>query len=370
MIVHLPAFPGENTTPRLPSFLQNRPVASINYRWSPYSKPSAGNVPLHWPTPLHDTVFAWSWLLEHLSPSGKSDRRDVYVYGSYLGATLATSLALTESYPDVKLGIRGLITYNGVYNWTMFLPDHKINTLGNETAKGPLPKPNEASHIYKIYQNMPALFERAPNLFDPFASPSMFFHSPALLVPKSFTMTSKEAAEIEYMDFMDDMNSMYGMGGMGGMDGMELKPLRIPRLGHLEYPPRHSTLKLPETLIVYDSAPRSAGATAADKSYISSNSFQSQAIEFAEMMRVRGAEDTFTSDKSTILDQSLQTKAVGISESPQRRGAEDTVTNSVTGSASRSVRLVDAGPETQSIEPGDTACKVISTWMENNINNE
>ncbi|KAG6064670.1 hypothetical protein E4U32_008208 [Claviceps aff. humidiphila group G2b] len=376
MIIHLPAFPGDNTTPRLPIFLQNRPVASINYRWSPYSKPSAANVPLHWPTPLHDTVFAWSWLLKHLSPSGENDRRDVYVYGSYLGATLATSLALTESYPDVRLGIRGLITYNGVYNWTMFLPDHKINTLSDETAKGPLPKPNEASHIYKIYQNMPTLFERAPNLFDPFASPSMFFHSPALLVPRSFTMTSKEAAEIEYMDFMDDMNSMYSMGGMGdmggvgGMDGMELKPLRIPRLGHLEYPPRHSTLKLPETLIVYDSAPRSAGATAADKSNISSNSFQSQAIEFAEMMRVRGAEDTSTSDKSTILDHSLQTKAVGIAESPQRGGAEDTLTDSVTGSASRSVRLVDAGPETQSIEPGDTACKVISAWMENTINNE
>ncbi|KAG6283735.1 hypothetical protein E4U48_006609 [Claviceps purpurea] len=374
MIVHLPAFPGENTTPRLPSFLQNRPVASINYRWSPYSKPSASNGPLHWPTPLHDTTFAWSWLLEHLSPSGKNDRRDVYVYGSYLGATLATSLALTESYPDVKLGICGLITYNGVYNWTMFLPDHEINKLGNKTAKGPPPKPNEASHIYKIYQNMPALFERAPNLFDPFASPSMFFHSPALLVPRSFTMTSKEAAEIDYMDFMDDMNGMNGMDSMHGMDsthgmyGMERKPLKIPRLLHFDYPPRHSTLKLPETLIVYDSAPRSAGATAAGKSNTSSNSFQSQATEFAEMMRERGAKDTSASDKSTILAHSHQNKAARIAELPQRREAKDTSTDSVTGSASRSVRLVDAGPETQSIEPGGTACKVISAWMENTIN--
>ncbi|KAG5943852.1 hypothetical protein E4U59_007865 [Claviceps monticola] len=359
MIVHLPAFPGESTTPRLPSFLQNRPVASINYRWSPYSKPSAGSGPLHWPTPLHDTTFAWSWLLEHLSPSGKNDRRDVYVYGSYLGATLATSLALTESYPNLKLGIRGLITYNGVYNWTMFLPDHKINTLGNETAKSPPPKPNEASYIYKIYQNMPALFESAPNLFDPFASPSMFFHSPALLVPRSFTMTSKEAAEIDYMDFMDDMNVRYGM---------ERKPLRIPRLLHLGYPPRHSTLKLPETLIVYDSASRAAGATAAGKSNTSSNSFQSQATEFAEMMRERGAKDTSASDKSTILAHSLQTKAARTAESPQRTGAKDNPTDSVTGSASRSVRLVDAGCETQSIEPGDTACKVISAWMKNTIN--
>ncbi|KAG5922249.1 hypothetical protein E4U61_005488 [Claviceps capensis] len=365
MIVHLPAFPGENTTPRLPSFLQNRPVASINYRWSPYSKPSAGNGPLHWPTPLHDTTFAWSWLLEHLSPSGKNDRRDVYVYGSYLGATLATSLALTESYPDVKLGIRGLITYNGVYNWTMFLPDHKINTLGNGTAKGPPPKPNEASHIYEIYQNMPALFERAPNLFDPFASPSMFFHSPALLVPRSFTMTSEEAAEIDHMDFMADMN---GMHGMYGMYSMERKPLRIPRLLHRYYPPWHSTLKLPETLIVHDSAPRAADVTAAGKSNTSSNSFESQATEFAEMMRERGAKDTSASDKSTISAHSLQTKAARSAESPQRREANDTPTDSVTGSASRSVRLVDAGPETQSIEPGDTACKAISAWMKNAIN--
>ncbi|KAG5965998.1 hypothetical protein E4U58_002646 [Claviceps cyperi] len=373
MIVHLPAFPGENTPPRLPSFLQNRPVASINYRWSPYSKPSAGNGPLHWPTPLHDTAFAWSWLLEHLSLSGENDRRDVYVYGSYLGATLATSLALTESYPEAKLSIRGLITYNGVYNWTMFLPDHKINTLGNETEKGPPPKPNEASHIYKIYQNMPILFERAPNLFDPFASPSMFFHSPALPVPRSFTMTSKEAAEIDYMNFMDGIKpkpQAAEIGYMNFMDGIKPKPLRIPQLRHLDYPPWHSTLNLPETLIVYDSAPRSAGATAAGKSNTSSNSFQSQAIEFAEMMREQGEEeDTSASDKSTILAHSLQNKAARIAESPQRQGAKDTSTDSVPGLTSQTVRLVDAGPETQSIEPGDTACKVISAWMDITIDN-
>ncbi|KAG6058398.1 hypothetical protein E4U17_008128 [Claviceps sp. LM77 group G4] len=237
----------------------------------------------------------------------------------------------------------------------MFLPDHEINALGNETATGPPPKPNESSHIYKLYQNMPALFERAPNLFDPFASPSFFFHSPGMLVPKSFTMTSKEAAVIDYMDFMD---------GMDDMNDMEQKPLNIPRLQYFDYPPRHSALKLPETLIVYDSAPWSAGGKAAGKSNISSNSFQSQALKFAENMRVRGAEDTSASDKSTILAHSLQNKSARIAESPRRRGAKDTSTDPVTGSASRSVKVVDAGPETQSIEPGDTACKVISAWME------
>ncbi|KAG6026658.1 hypothetical protein E4U19_002508 [Claviceps sp. Clav32 group G5] len=244
----------------------------------------------------------------------------------------------------------------------MFLPDHEINALGNEIATGLPPKPNEGSHIYKIYQNMPALFERAPNLFDPFASPSFFFHSPGMLVPRSFTMTLKEAAAIDYMDFMD------GMDGMDDMNDMEPKPLKIPRLRYFDYPPRHSALKLPETLIVYDSAPWSAGAKAAGKSNISSNSFQSQALTFAENMRVRGAKDTSASDKSTILAHSLQNKAARIAESPQRRGAKDTSTSSVTGSASRSVKVVDAGPETQSIEPGDTACKVISAWMEDPFN--
>jgi len=47
-------------------------------------------------------------------------QRPILVYGSFLGATLATSLALTESFASKNLPTRiaGLVAKNGVYDWT------------------------------------------------------------------------------------------------------------------------------------------------------------------------------------------------------------------------------------------------------------
>ncbi len=284
MLVHLPPFPASHgVSTELPDFLHGLPVASINYRWddmtSSNSSPLVGDAPARkppvWPTPVHDAAFAYSWLIENLSPQ-QIGRRSVYLYGSFLGAGLASSLALTESHAHSKFGVRGFMTYNGIYNWTMFLPDHRVNRPTTRAGKYiPPPQPEHGSHLQYLQEQMPTLFGAPEHLFDAFASPSLLFHSPGLLVPRSFTMTLEESVAIDVLSGQDD--------GLG----IQMKQ---PRKSHLIFPPRKSTLKIPEALLLHDSSPsvvkrRARTKTTRAAAKPSGNTFESQALELAELMR-------------------------------------------------------------------------------------
>jgi len=257
LIVYLPPFQSNGAPPPpLPRPLQEHPVAVINYRW-------AGSTPLplpaiaagaagtedegpaattRWPTPIHDTLFGYSWLVEHLAPE-RNGRRDVYVYGSQLGATLAASLALTENHSHQRMAVRGLAAFNGIYNWTMFLPDHRANqpTTTKSGRLIPAPQLSEGSPLAFYKRQLPALFSEASGLFDPFVSPCLFFHTPGLFVPKSFA----------YSEAMASMVDSLASASEDGEPAMA-DPLTPSRKSPLIFPPRSSTLKIPETLLLYD----------------------------------------------------------------------------------------------------------------------
>ena len=266
----------------MPGFLQGFPVASINYRWdSMPDSDSATEVeqpfrPASWPSPVHDAAHAYSWLSDNLSPT-QTGRRPVYVYGSYLGASIASSLALTQSHSHSKFGVRGFMTYNGIFNWTMFLPDHRVNRPTTRAGKLiPAPQPEDGSHMQYLQECLPMLFGKPEHLFDAFASPSLLFHSPGLLVPRSFSMTLEESLAIDALSGQDEDEI-----------GIQLKQ---PRKSHLVFPPRKSTLKIPEALLLHDSTPRPARRRAKTTKAKSGpkptgNNFGSQALELADLMR-------------------------------------------------------------------------------------
>lgn len=200
-----------------PRWLRKFPTAIINYRWpglvpESNSPPANGTesddpgpkTPLHWPTPVHDVAFGYKWIIDNLAPLDLA-RRDIYVCGSYLGATLAASLALTETHPHEPMAVRGLVTYNGIYDWTTLLPDHPIHKIrpSDSTSTKPeslaslirsinrdLAEPEEEEEdptpFALLRQQAQVLFHSPDNLFDPFASPSLFFHTPALHIPPTF----------------------------------------------------------------------------------------------------------------------------------------------------------------------------------------
>lgn len=322
----------------MPGFLHGLPVASINYRWegipSEDASPAAEDVlarkPPVWPTPVHDAALAYSWLVDNLSPK-QVGRRSVYLYGSFLGAGLASSLALTESHAHSKFGVRGFSAYNGVYNWTMFLPDHRVNRPATRAGKSiPPPQPDHGSHIQYLQERLSTLFGVPEHLFDAFASPSLLFHSPGLLVPRSFTMTLDESVAIDVLS--------------GQEDGVGIQ-LKQPRKSHLIFPPRKSTLKIPEALLLHDSSPigpkrrtRATKTKAAAK--ISGNTFASQALELAELMR----------------------RSVEVVEMKERSRWDEEM-EGWENEAERRVQTCDVGPERPSYDLSDTGQETVLEWL-------
>lgn len=351
MVIFIPPVSqvGPEPTVPLPSCLLNHPTAVINYRWQPHNDPDDPGARLHWPVPLHDVLFGYSWLSSNLGLADNDDRgpRSAYVYGSYLGASLAAGLALTESHlpdPSRPMTVRGLIAHNGIYNWTMFLPDHPIHKpRPSPKARRPggllLPIPdldeppenmagetNESDMFTLLQRQTPSLFSSPADLFDPFASACLFFHTPNLHVPGDFTTplsASSSSFSSEWTRAIDLLSSssrcggnpeeIRGRDGHGGRDGDGddesaqtllaraahlAKQLRPPRKGYMVFPPRGSTLRLPDTLLLYDDN-RPAAAAAGDHDSVTRrpkkkkaslrrsdrNSFRVQAAELASLMR-------------------------------------------------------------------------------------
>ncbi|EGZ68128.1 hypothetical protein NEUTE2DRAFT_74478 [Neurospora tetrasperma FGSC 2509] len=299
--------------------------------------------PFHWPTPIHDVLFGYSWITQNLQPR-YPQRKDVYICGSYLGASLAAGLALTESYPHARMAVRGLLAYNGIYDWTTFLPDHPIHRpkgddrilieeqlhkLNRDLDKDA--GPAATSPIIAHYQRrLEDLFGSPSGLFDSFASACLFFHTAGLFVPTTFDekyvpewlyppppgplitgagavasgissgdinvpadvhsephdpLTSPSTppphqpppplpASQNPTDDLDPDNSEHSehyrmhMSMVNDAEGepdevaaedmlqqtlkVEILPGKFPRKSYVHFPPRHSMLKLPDTLLLYE----------------------------------------------------------------------------------------------------------------------
>ncbi|KAI1801935.1 hypothetical protein F4811DRAFT_531803 [Daldinia bambusicola] len=290
LVVYLPPFSTASIDKpfQLPTFLKRRPTAVVNYRWDGFSpfetskteqinapasadrpnKDESYLTPLSWPIPVHDTTRAYDWIIQNLSPP-PDQRRSVYLYGSYLGASIAVSLALTETRPHEKMAVRGCVAFNGIYNWTKFLPDHPINKPDSDIgAEEVLLRQNDA-HFRLMKQYTEALFGNPNHLFDPFASPTLFFITPGLYAPSSFAKSAPSPGE-------------------------ELLLFNPPKSSRLVFPPRTSTLRIPETLLLHTKPPPLpssvlkewyTGKDGKNKAY-PGNNFQSQAEELSKYMRL------------------------------------------------------------------------------------
>lgn len=278
----------------LPTFAQRHATAVIHYRWTEPSledkslnlDASDGEAITHrrflpgWPAPIHDTLKAYTWIVDNLAPSTYA-RRDIYVYGSYLGASLAASLALTEAHPHERMAVRGCVANNGIYNWTMFLPDHPINKLPKSTShnflEDILASPGDPE-FQELKQMIGELFHKPEDLFDPFASPCLLFHTPGIHVPPAFDASAlKPVSPLADLPWLPEEAIESTM------------PLKNPRKSPLIFPPRKSTLKIPEMLLLHDTAPPLPPSLLRRRqrrtksSFV--NNFRTQAEELASLMR-------------------------------------------------------------------------------------
>ncbi|KAM7216160.1 hypothetical protein V8F06_008460 [Rhypophila decipiens] len=319
LIIWIPPFPQEpgsshsDPAALLPSWLQQFPTAVINYRWaglrqretragSESPDEAAPPSPLHWPAPLHDVLFGYSWIQKHLTPPDPI-KRDIYICSSYLGASLAAGLALTESHSSEKTAVRGLINFNGIYNWTTFLPDHPINKP-KSTKKGILSapfrsvEPDENQSLFPLLrQQAPVLFNTPEHLFDPFASACFFFHSADLLVPSDFHTPATPSSMTQAIDALSSSSSSQTNKMPGEFPPVPPILEKPPRKGYLTFPPRQSSLVLPSTLLLHETTPPTAprlkgkgkGRPKASLrfggKYTGENNFDTQANELAAYMK-------------------------------------------------------------------------------------
>ncbi|KAI1387466.1 uncharacterized protein F4822DRAFT_283391 [Hypoxylon trugodes] len=360
LLIYLPPYSTAFTDKpaQLPGFIQRQPTAVINYRWKGFSPFLDEDLPasashesseeddepthLSWPAPIHDTAKAYNWIVENLSPSTHT-RRDIYIYGSYLGASLATSLALTETLPHESMGVRGCVAYNGIYNWTRFLPDHPTNkppeSCPIDVLEGLLAQPVE-TQFQELRQHAEELFERAENLFDPFASPCLFFHTPDLLVPPSFNSSGITALELLLLK-LTGLSEDYMP--------KPWRPVKSPRKSRLVFPPESSTLEIPETLLLHSTPPplpssilRRAQRRKKDLRHI----FRTHAKELADLMRI--SIDAIELEEGFEWDENIYSRS---------------------DEANRRVRVHDVGPNPRGFDLGAKGEELAATWLMDHIRN-
>ncbi|RDW85479.1 hypothetical protein BP5796_03804 [Coleophoma crateriformis] len=225
-------------------------VACFNYRWKhrpcgrPHPSPLDQTHPF--PTPVHDVLHAYTWLLSTLGPSP-----EIYIYGSRLGGTLATALALTESRSS-RNGpqIKGLLVKDGIFDWT-----------GVATSKNPtLPKVGSTVHeepaiprgnwtAQTLHDIKTSLFSDPSQCFDSFASPILFFRGAGLSVPSYFPGTTRLAPASAEDIFLDEEGNLVEVCSPASTEQHE-EEIHVSRRAHLTFPPKGSGLKIPRSLFM------------------------------------------------------------------------------------------------------------------------
>ncbi|PVH78441.1 hypothetical protein DL98DRAFT_656150 [Cadophora sp. DSE1049] len=343
LVIHLPPTGTHlrSTHPAIPPYLltPNTTLASINYHWnipssstnSSLPKPLSSNLSYAhhpFPTPLHDILAGYTFLLSTLLPryspqspsssptatnsnSSHNTRQSLYaptrplpiqrpivIYGSFLGGTLATSLALTENFTSRSLPTKviGLITKNAVFDWTDVATSPPPPPLPNDSSSEPeldsnsrlgQSNPEDGWDSNILHELKKQLFASPASAFDSFASPTLFFRTSGLAIPQTWvteedsstdssTANSLSPSEAEdhwpseegdlspVTPALNEKSSSDSPSIASNQDAVADLAKRISKLyieppsrpAHLKFPPSSSpNLKIPFSLFMYTSSP-------------------------------------------------------------------------------------------------------------------
>ncbi|TVY31049.1 hypothetical protein LHYA1_G000225 [Lachnellula hyalina] len=299
--------------PSIPSHLNSNALARINYRWNhvpppPHSSsptsPSPSPLPLSshpsyanhpFPTPIHDTLHAYTFLTTsylpsfspplkntpssptskfspksayYTSPPSKLIQRPLLLYGSYLGGTLATTLALTESFStkQTPLRIAGLIAKNAIFDWSGIGTSLPPSTPSPTPEKGRQEAEAETHwHETTLHILKEKLFANPSSTFDAFVSPILFFRTAGLNVPKYWPGTEPEPSPEPESQYPSPPPSLSQDPASPSSSSPEHEPalgsgkrtteheLETQRKSHLKFPTRDSGLKIPRALFIASS---------------------------------------------------------------------------------------------------------------------
>ncbi|KAL8951336.1 MAG: hypothetical protein Q9222_002701 [Ikaeria aurantiellina] len=166
-----------------------------------------------YPQPIHDTLAAYDWIRTHLLPHHPNPPPQIATCGSLLGGSLATTLALTECSPT---GITACAVHNPIADWSTPFPPPQ-----NQRGKA-------------LTSLRATSFAKSEHRYDPFASPLLFFRTPAFELPPPPSPFASVMSPTSSQDKAD-----------AGSDLVQAK-----RRYHRTYPPLDSGLRIPKTRVL------------------------------------------------------------------------------------------------------------------------
>ncbi|MCJ1483621.1 hypothetical protein MMC06_003789 [Schaereria dolodes] len=269
-----PVHPPPNITPIALS--SSATVVCLNYRLSstfPY------------PVPIHDVLAGYNWILKYLVHGGAASNAwqtipapvGVGVCGELAGGSLAAMLALTECWRSMA-GVKAMIVANPIVDWTSM---YSVTGNNSGSAVGPEPMtgmvndqptfkaPNRTKSMATsswesitaspippastLLQARQKFFPNAATYVDPFASPLLFFRTPANDIPPDTTVMTHD----------------HLLATSSAPNSDHEATASKKRRAHRRYPPLHSGLSIPRAKII-------VGAQSV---------LRDQGVELAEVMR-------------------------------------------------------------------------------------
>lgn len=307
--------------PPIPPYLlsTSTTLARINYRWnipvttekrrsatSLYDK-NVLSAYHPFPFPIHDTLQAWTYITESFLPKillAKSpkppesemkfvercpsiqeipspiSKRPIIIYGDFLGATIAMSLALTESFEDYfgpTHEIR-LIAKQGIYDWA----DIGTTLLTKATSEmihihGEQKEIGSSWDKVSLLRLRKRLFPGPNRCLDVFASPSLLFRQAGISAPADWDSLNQPSSyfspcfardilhshqtKINKNSNIEEHNPQILSELQNNVDKLqEVQRLRMSHISltmrpYLEFPSLNSQLKIPKTLLLYQNTP-------------------------------------------------------------------------------------------------------------------
>ena len=186
VLIYLPRGPSGNEAERDASnvsILRSQvphPIVQINYRLSEHHK---------YPTPVHDVLCGFDWIVEHLLPKrgitrvGRSEFvGQMAVCGEFIGGSLATALALTEC----RIGQPGIVAAavsNPLVDWVSIDDVSQSKKELMAMKESDFEDSPVLAELQRLRHLRGKLFKKPEGYFDPFASPILFFRSAGAGVP-------------------------------------------------------------------------------------------------------------------------------------------------------------------------------------------
>lgn len=297
LVIYLPptGVHSSNHHPPIPSYLHSAStaLARINYRWNipqladiscPSPRPRFNFVPNYhpFPFPVHDTHQAWKFLtttyIQSLISNGSTEvpklvhRRPIILFGEFLGASIATSLALTENYErfveDNEYDIR-LIAKQGVFDWvdigTTLLTEASDETVRLLIENKDLGLSWNKLTLLGLREH---LFSGPSKCLDAFISPTLFFRQVGLSAPmdwddliqessyfcpcfaREFDSVSKKPQKESKKSYVED-SDIINTDMLSEVQKLRMTHTSLTYRPYLEFPPMKSGLRIPESLFLF-----------------------------------------------------------------------------------------------------------------------